>query len=247
MALIPVQDPARAVAELRRAVTELGDGGGGPAGPVGSTEAFGHRMYWPVYEAQELGCLLAVHGGPGALGLDRMRHAVEMRALNHGFAQQIQMTSMIFGGVFDALPDLRVAYCEAGSGWAAWLVERLDREYASRHTEVPDVHLRPSEHLRSGRIFIHTELDEQGLPNAIRALGEDVFFCASDYPHEPKHEFEEAALATLWAQPEIPATAKRKIVWENAIRMYRLDEAALITALAARGAAAASGAPSGAN
>lgn len=246
MALIPLQDPPRAVAELRRAVTELGMVGAIlPA--AGLTEAFGHRMYWPVYEAaQELNCLLAVHGGPSAgLGLDRMRRAVEMRALNHGFAQQIQMTSMVFGGVFDAFPSLRVAYCEAGSGWAAWLVERLDREYASRHTEVPDVRLRPSEHLRSGRVFIHAELDEQGLPNAIRALGEDVFFCASDYPHEPKHEFEEA-LGTLWAHPEIGATAKRKIVWENAIRMYRLDEVALTAALGGSGASTASRAALGA-
>jgi predicted TIM-barrel fold metal-dependent hydrolase len=118
MALIPLQDPERAVAELRRAVGDLGMVGAVfPA--AGLAEAFGHRAYWPVYAAaQELGCLVAVHGGPAAgLGLDRMRHAVEMRALNHGFAQQIQMTSMIFGGVFDAFPRLRVAYCEAGCGW----------------------------------------------------------------------------------------------------------------------------------
>jgi predicted TIM-barrel fold metal-dependent hydrolase len=244
MAMIPLQDPARAVAELRRAVAERGMVGAiFPA--AGLTEAFGHRSYWPVYEAaQDLGCLVAVHGGPAAgLGLDRMRHAVEMRALNHGFAQQVQLTSMVFGGVFDAFPTLRVAYCEAGCGWAAWLAERLDREYTSRHTEVPDVKLRPSEHLRSGRIFIHTELDEQGLPNAIRALGEDIFFCASDYPHEPKHEFQEA-LAQLWAHPELSATAKRKILWENAIRMYQLDDAALTTVLARPDAAAPASAAS---
>ncbi|HEY7065527.1 MAG TPA: hypothetical protein VII06_28900 [Chloroflexota bacterium] len=102
---------------------------------------------------------------------------------------------------------------------------------------MPAVKQPPSAHLRSGRIFIHTELDEHGLPNAVRALGEDVFFCASDYPHEPKHEFEEA-LTQLWAHPELSATAKRKIVRDNAIRMYQLDDAALRAALARPDAAA---------
>ena len=36
----------------------------------------------------------------------------------------------------------------------------------------------PSEHLRSGRIFVHAELDELELPRAVAVLGEDVFFCA---------------------------------------------------------------------
>jgi hypothetical protein len=84
----------------------------------------------------------------------------------------------------------------------------------------------PSEHLRSGRVFIHTELDEQGLAHAITTLGEDVFFCASDFPHEPKDEFPER-LEALQARDDIPDTAKQKIMWDNPIRMYGLDEAQL--------------------
>ncbi len=224
MALIPLQDPVRAEAELRRAVGDLGMVGAIlPA--AGLYEAFGHRSFWPVYAAaQETGCLLAVHGAPAyGLGLERLHRLIEVRTLTHGFSQMVQMTSMIFAGVFDAFPRLRVAFCEAGAGWVPYLLERMDLEYGNRPRQAPDLKVPPSEHLRSGRIFIHTELGERGLAHAIQVLGEDIFFCASDYPHEPKDEFPEA-LEELAERPDIPETAKRKILWDNPIRMYGLDE-----------------------
>lgn len=227
IALLPLQDPPRAVAELRHAVQDLGMVGAVlPA--AGLYEAFGHRSFWPVYEAaQELSCMLAVHGAPAyGLGLERLHRLIEVRTLTHPFSQMLQMTSMMFGGVFDAFPRLRVAFCEAGSGWIPYLRERLDLEYEGRRPQAPDLKVPPSEHLGSGRIFIHTELKEEGLANAIRVLGEGVFFCASDYPHEPKEEFPEA-LEALAEREDIPESAKRKIVWDNPIRMYGLDEARL--------------------
>jgi predicted TIM-barrel fold metal-dependent hydrolase len=228
MALIPLQDVSAAVAELRRAVGELGMVGAILPG-AGLYEAFGHRQFWPVYQAaQELGCLLAVHGAPAyGIGLERLHRLIEVRTLTHGFSQMIQMTSMMFGGVFDEFPELRVAYCEAGTGWVPYLVERLDLEYSSRHNQVPWVKQPPSEHLRSGRIFFHTELGEKNLAHAIRMLGrDDAFFCASDYPHEPREEFPEA-LEEFAERDDIAAGTRRKILWDNPIRMYGLDAAAL--------------------
>ncbi len=230
MALIPLQDPPAAAAELRRAVGERGFVGAIlPA--CGLYEAFGHRSFWPVYEAaQELGCLLAVHGGAAqGLGLERLHRLIEARTLTHGFSQMLQMTSMIFGGVFDAFPRLRVAYCEAGCGWVPYLLERLDLEYANRGGQAPDLKVPPSEHLRSGRVFVHAELEEQELPRAVEVLGEDVFFCASDYPHEPPTAFPKN-LALLAARQDLPDSFKRKILWDNPLRMYAFDEADLLDA-----------------
>jgi predicted TIM-barrel fold metal-dependent hydrolase len=236
IALIPLQDPPRAATELRHAVADLGMVGGVlPA--AGLYEAFGHRSFLPVYEAaQELDCVLAVHGAPSyGLGLDRLHRLIERRTLTHPFSQMQQMTSMMFGGVFDAFPRLRVAFCEAGSGWVPYLRERLDLEYRGRQPQAPDLKVPPSEHFKSGRMFIHTELGEEGLANAIRVLGEDLFFCASDYPHEPKEEFPEA-LEEFAERRDIPESAKRKIVWDNPIRMYNLDEAQLKAAAAKKAA-----------
>ncbi len=198
---------------------------------AGLWEALGHRGYWPIYAAaEELGCVLAIHGGPSlGLGLDKLHKLIEVRTLTHGFSQMAQMTSMMFEGVFDAFPRLRFAFCEAGCGWAPYLAERLDMEYKHRRVQAPDCHVAPSEHLCSGRIFLHAEMGERGLADGIELFGEDVFFTASDYPHEPKHEFPEA-IDEFMERDDIPESAKRKILWDNPIAMYGLDPAKLSAA-----------------
>ncbi|MEA2639963.1 MAG: uncharacterized protein QOF51_1357 [Chloroflexota bacterium] len=232
MALIPMQDPARAVTELHRAVTELGMVGGIlPA--AGIREAFGHEMFWPVYEAaQELNVVLAVHGAPSyGLGLERLHRLIEVRTLTHGFSQMLQMTSLLFEGVFDTFPRLRFAFCEAGCGWVSYLAERLDLEYGNRPKQAPRLTMAPSERLRSGQIFFHTELNERALGRGIEEFG-DVFFCASDYPHEPRHEFPEA-MEQFLERDDIPEPSKRKLLWDTPLRMYQLDPVRLATPLPA--------------
>ena len=231
MALIPVQDPPEAAGELRRAVGDLGMVGGVlPA--VGPPRAYGARDFWPIFEAaQECNALLAVHGAPSYnLGLERFQKLIEVRTLTHPISQMIQLTSMMFEGVFDAFPRLKVAYCEAGAGWVPYLAERLDMEYGSRSAQAPELKQRPSEHLKSGRVFVHCELEEIGLANALQWLPEEAFFCASDYPHELKQEFPEKVEAFL-ERDDLTEPVKRKILWENPIRMYGLDEGQLRSAV----------------
>jgi len=239
IALIPVQEPLEAVRELRRVVKDLGMVGGIlPA--VGLQRAYGVQEFWPLYEAaQELDCVLAVHGAPAHnLGLDRFQKLIEVRTLAHGFSQMIHVTSMIFNGVFDAFPDPRIMHCECASGWWPYLAERLDLEHRSRGAQAPRLKRRPSEHLQSGRIFTHCELDELGLVNALQWLPEETFFCASDYPHEQKAEFPEKVDEFMRRQ-DLPDGLKRKILWDNPIRMYKLDEAELRAAIQPSGAAVA--------
>ena len=68
----------------------------GYASPLATKDIF------PVYEtAQELGALLAVHAAPTqGIGVDSFDRLIEVRALSHGFGQMIQMTSMIYNGVY---------------------------------------------------------------------------------------------------------------------------------------------------
>ena len=108
---------------------------------------------------------LAVHAAPTqGIGVDAFDRLIEVRTLSHGFGQMIQMTGMIYGGVFDKFPKLKVAFAEAGCGWVPYLMERMDLEYEHRSAQVPELKRCPSEHLKSGRIFIHCELEERGIP-----------------------------------------------------------------------------------
>jgi hypothetical protein len=222
MALIPLQSIPDAVKELRRVVGELGFVGAVlPA--VGLRQPLGHEMYRPVYEtAQELGALLAVHAAPTqGIGLDAFDRLIEVRALSHGFGQMIQMTSMIYSGVFDRFPSLRIAYAEAGCGWVPYLMGRLDLEYEHRNRQAPDCKLPPSEHLRSGRIFIHCELEDRSIAQVAALVRDDILFCATDFPHEPRAEFRENVEKFL-AREDVSMETKQKIMTENPKRMYPL-------------------------
>jgi hypothetical protein len=222
MALIPLQSISDAVKELRRAVRELGFVGAVlPA--VGLRQPLGHEMYRPVYEtAQELGALLAVHAAPTqGIGLDAFDKLIEVRTLSHGFAQMIQMTSMIYSGVFDRFPSLRIAYAEAGCGWVPYLMERLDLEYEHRSAQAPECKVLPSKHLKSGRIFIHCELEDRSIAQIAEHLRDDILFCASDFPHEPRIEFHEN-IEKFLAREDVSMDTKHKIMAENPKRMYPL-------------------------
>ncbi|MGH7872145.1 MAG: amidohydrolase family protein, partial [Candidatus Binatia bacterium] len=222
MALIPLQSIPEAIKELKRAVQELGFVGAVlPA--VGLRQPLGDERYFPVYEvAQELGALLAVHAAPTqGIGVDSFDRLIEVRALSHGFGQMIQMTSMIYNGVYDRFPKLKVAYAEAGCGWVPYLMERLDMEYEHRNTQVPACKKLPSEHLKSGRIFIHCELEDRGIGSMADMFRDDILFCATDFPHEPRSEFREN-VERFMAREDVRAETKHKMCLENPKRMYPL-------------------------
>ena len=72
---------------------------------------------------------------------------------------------------FKFVAGLPSRYHEAGCGWVSYLAERLDLEYRNRPSQAPLVKRLPSEHLKSGRIFFHTELGEHGLRRALAGRG----------------------------------------------------------------------------
>src|SRR5262249_56741411 len=72
LALVPVQDVPAAVAELRRAVTELGLSGAVLPSATVLYKGYGHRDFDPLYaQAERLDVPLAAHGAASkGLGLD---------------------------------------------------------------------------------------------------------------------------------------------------------------------------------
>lgn len=100
-------------------------------------------------------------------------------------------------------------------------MERLDLEYEHRNTQVPECKKLPSEHLRSGRIFIHCELEDRSIGTMAGMFRDDILFCATDFPHEPRSEFREN-VEKFMAREDIGAETKHKMCFENLKRMYPL-------------------------
>ena len=233
MAIVPMQDPAAAVVELRRAVTELGFLGAmlpsnGLALPLGSP------VYWPVYEeANRLGCVLAVHGGcHDRFGLDHLAQFVPIHAIGHPTGLMINCASMVYSGVFDRFPNLRVAYLEGGVAWLLLLLERLHDSHEAIFQYVPpgayglreehDPRAYIKDLIANDRFYLGIETEELTLPFAIKVVGNRPFLYSSDFPHEVTLETCRRDISELLKSPELAEEDKTAMLCRNAERFYQL-------------------------
>ncbi len=233
MAIIPMQDPEEAVKELRRAVTELGMLGAmmpsnGLPLPLGS------KPYWPIYaEAERLGCSLAIHGGcHDRFGLDHLNMYVPVHALGHPWGLTINCASVVYNGIFDRFPGVRLAFLEGGVAWLLLCLERFHSSHETHFQHIPADQYGPREgerpdqyiikHIREGRFYIGCETEELTLPFALKIVGNQPWLYSSDFPHEVtnqscKHDIEE-----LLESDELTQADKEAILARNAERFYRL-------------------------
>jgi predicted TIM-barrel fold metal-dependent hydrolase len=244
--LLPLQEPEAAIAELRRAVTELGMVGG-LLPSTGLKTHLGDKLYWPVYaEADRLGCCLSVHGGAhSGLGFDQLNVFAAIHALGHPFGITIAFASLVINGIFERFPNARFGFLEGGVGWFLMALERLTGSYQAFTPYDPRgefLQLAPGEsvadyivrHVKARRIFVGVEGGEPALAYAVRTVGPEAFVYSSDFPHEVnvdtcRHEVEE-----IVANAELTVADKRAIFYQNAEHLYGLARAAEATA--ARGA-----------
>ncbi|MGH7154103.1 MAG: amidohydrolase family protein, partial [Acetobacteraceae bacterium] len=132
-----------------------------------TAEPLGQRRYWPIYEAAAAaGLPVGVHafgygGWPITAGGWGSTYIEE--AVGHAQAQQSLLISMIFEGVFERFPSLKVVLVEAGLAWAAALGWRMDCQWAKLRREVPHLKRPPSEYMRTNVWFTTQPIEEPEL------------------------------------------------------------------------------------
>jgi len=156
-----------------------------------TAEPLGSRKYWPIFEAAAAaGLPVGVHAfgyggwpitnsGWGSFYLEEM--------VGHAQAQQALLISLIFEGVFERIPNLKVVLIEAGLAWGASLAWRMDRQWRKLKAETPHLKLLPSEYMRRNVWFTTQPIEEpeprEHLAETIDWLGWDRVLFATDYPH----------------------------------------------------------------
>ncbi|HUC97768.1 MAG TPA: amidohydrolase family protein, partial [Candidatus Polarisedimenticolaceae bacterium] len=225
VALVPFQDVPEAVKELRRAVNELKlPGVMLPA--VGLRLPLGHESFWPIYEeAERLDCMVGIHAtvrGPHYFAADMFDQFIEVHTLSHSFAQMMQCTSMMFRGVFDRFPKLRVAFMEAGCSWAPYWFGRMNEEWEKRGAvEAPKCKKKPTEYFKEGRIYFHAEDYEPLIGATSEVISHNVIYYASDYPHWDT-EFPEN-IEHLVRRKDLNDEAKKWLLAESAKKLYNFS------------------------
>jgi len=220
VALLPVQDPDASAKELRRAVRDLGLSGAMLAADGG--HVLGDERFVPIYEeAQRLNTMVGIHASGSHLGgggVDLFPRFIQAHTCSHAFGQMRQLTSIVFEGIPERFPDLRIAFLEAGCGWAPYWMERMDDEYAKRASEAPALKKKPSEYIRAGNIYFSCEADEWLLPQALKLVGENQVVYASDFPHWD-NSFPQS-VDEIRDRGDLTDRQKQKVFADNARRLY---------------------------
>ena len=83
---------------------------------TGLNAPIGSKEYWPVYrEADRLGCASSVHGGAhSGLGMDNLHGFAPIHALGHPVSLMICFASVIFCGILDKFPNVKMGFLEGG-------------------------------------------------------------------------------------------------------------------------------------
>lgn len=195
---------------------------------------YGHRMYDPLWAAAgDHGMPVALHAATGVSGLRVQLDPktgglkatdggsfVEQGAYMHHDIQH-SLSSMMFNGVFERFPKLRVVSVENGVGWMPHFIERLDyiwKKYGwSAENKISQP---PSEYFKRQ---IWATFQDDGVVGATHHLfGADNYMWASDFPHADSTWPESRAVIER-DFAGVPIEVKRKIVFENVRRFYHLN------------------------
>ena len=223
VAVVHLEDVESAVAEVERVMTELDPVGVVILGTVGE-KLLNHPSLFPFFGAVEAaGLPVAVHVGWSVPPLSNMYTALP-ESLIIPFTMPLLMGFVAFtlGGLLDRFPNLRVAFLELGCEWVPFLTSRIDHQlkfFDKQLTELVGVKGRSIDYLRSGQVYVGCEVDDPLLPHVISLIGEEHLLYGSDIPHGDRDSF---TVRELRKRNDIPDTAKKKILEDNARRFYRL-------------------------
>jgi predicted TIM-barrel fold metal-dependent hydrolase len=224
-AMLPVQDPDAAVAEMQRAVGELGF----TAAFVRPNPCLGRslqdRAYEPIWSAaEELDITIGVHEGSSVivptLGSDRPFNPLVLHAISHSFEEMLAFAQLVSFGVLERHPKLRLVFLESGGGWAPFWVQRLDEQSETFGGFCPEMRLKPSEYF-ARQCWISYEVDEPTLAALLPFIGEDRVVWGSDYPHHDA-TFPGAVSALRRTISSLGPVERAKVLGENAASLYRL-------------------------
>lgn len=222
---VAVHDPLEAAKEIRR----LGHEKGVVAVFMPLMNILmGNRFYNPIYEvAEELGLPILIHptgteggfstsvsfaGGVPSSYIERHTDFPQIAIAN--------LNSMIFEGVFNRFPNLKVVLAEFGFSWLAHLMWRMDQNWRQFRKEVPWVQEEPSKYVLKNVKLTSQPIEEPEKNKYLLQVldmihAEKTLMFSTDYPHWD-NDFPDQTFRT------VPDELKQRIFHDNAAEIFGL-------------------------
>ena len=219
--LVPLWDVPAAVAEIERCAAkgsravlfiENPHPLGLPSFPTG---------HWrPVFEAcNATGMPLSMHiGTSSALPSPSPDATPSVGIALCGMNSQLALGDMIYGGVFNDLPNLKIALSEGGAGWVPYVLERLDYTWKrSRYDGLMNTEL-PSE-IFARHVWVCVISDQYALRNR-DLIGVDKLMWEADFPHNDSN-WPNSRKVLAEELADVPDDEAARIAEHNARELYR--------------------------
>jgi aminocarboxymuconate-semialdehyde decarboxylase len=224
MGTLPLQAPDLAISELERCRKELGLCGVEIGSHVNDWN-LDHPALFPVFEAaQELGAAVFVHPWD-MLGRERMGNYWLPWLVGMPAETALAICSLIFGGVLEKLPRLRLCFAHGGGAFPG-TIGRIEHGFRVR----PDLcavanDRNPRSYL--GRFYLDSLVhDADALRYLIRLVGAERIALGSDYPF-PLGEAEPGKL--IASLTELSPETRQRLLAGSALDFLGLEQNSFLT------------------
>lgn len=223
IAVVNIENIPAAVEEVRRAAKRGLRGVMVPAAPKPELPFSHPAHYDPLWAAaQETGMPVSLHTFAAPVSAVSVNDWCVTYSVAT-FQIQMSISAMVFSGVFERFPGLKIVSVENDVSWAPNLMERMDHAY-NRHRFWAGTQLKsgklPSKFFQEhvGMTFVR----DIGAAPLRHHIGLKNIMWSSDYPHSN----------TTWPNSQrvieeqfqgVPGEEKRKIIAGNAARAYGLE------------------------
>ena len=215
---LPMQAPEMAIREMERCTTDLGLRGVEIGSHVNGMN-LDDPLFFPVFKAAErLGAAVFVHPWD-MLAKERMGKYCLGWLVGMPAETALAICSLLFGGVFDRLPKLRVAFAHGGGAFPG-TIGRIEHGFRAR----PDLcavenATNPRSYL--GKFYVDSLVhDADALRSLIRLIGADKIALGSDYPF-PLGETEPGKL--IESMDDLPPDVKNRLLAGTALEFLGLS------------------------
>jgi len=218
MGLLPMQEPEAAVHELDRLAGDLG-----LRAAVTSTNILGKNLDEPEFRpifarAAQLGTFIFVHASFVAAA-ERLTRYHLRNALGYPLDASIAVASVIFGGILDAYPGLKICFAHGG-GASSFLLGRLNRAHLVR-PEARDAIPEPPERYLDRLYFDTIVHSPSALQYLVDVVGPSRVLAGSDCPYHKTDMGDPRPIANIQAL-SLTEDENRRILGLNAAQALGL-------------------------
>jgi aminocarboxymuconate-semialdehyde decarboxylase len=219
---VPLQDPEMAIAELERCMS-IGMRGVQIGSHVNDWNLSDPALF-PFFEAAErLNAAIFVHPWD-MMGQEKMQKYWLPWLVGMPAETSLAICSMIFGGVLEKLPRLRVAFAHGGGAFPS-TIGRIEHGFNCRPDLVAvDNKVNPREYL--GKIYLDSLVhDQMMLKYIVELMGAEKIALGSDYPFP----LGETVPGTLISESDFDDKVKERLLHGTALEWLNMNKAQFTT------------------